>query len=369
MNTPMVVSGILVPAFVLLLAWLMPALAAPDLPFGARIPLARREEPVLAAERRGYHRRLALSGGAVLAAGCVLAATAGPRPHPALLLAPAFAALAATLTCYVLARRAVLAAKQAGGWYEGLRQGVATDTSLRTGPHPVRWLWALPALLITLATAVLGALRYADLPARLPTHFGADGTADQFAAKSPLSAFAPVLAQLLVTAVLSACVRATARSRADLDPARPATGAARHRRYLARLGAALLVLAAAVDLTLLLAARSIWSAATTISPLPLLAPVAFGLAVLTTVAVRTGQGGSRLPADPTTPAEPDTGLVHTDDDRHWRLGGTVYLNRQDPALLVPKRFGIGWSLNLGNPRAVLLTVLFLALVTVLPLLH
>ena len=31
-----------------------------------------------------------------------------------------------------------------------------------------------------------------------------------------------------------------------------------------------------------------------------------------------------------------------------------YINREDHALLVPRRFGLGWTLNFGNPSAAIL---------------
>lgn len=37
---------------------------------------------------------------------------------------------------------------------------------------------------------------------------------------------------------------------------------------------------------------------------------------------------------------------------HWRYPG-VYFNRQDPALFVPLRNGLGWTLNFGRPQAIL----------------
>ena len=52
----------------------------------------------------------------------------------------------------------------------------------------------------------------------------------------------------------------------------------------------------------------------------------------------------------------------------WR--GIFYSNPDDPALLVPKRFGIGYTLNFGNPwaMAVLAFVfLFLLLAVALPI--
>jgi uncharacterized membrane protein len=79
------------------------------------------------------------------------------------------------------------------------------------------------------------------------------------------------------------------------------------------------------------------------------------------VAVRTGQGGARLPE-----ASPSDRMV----DRYWRLG-VIYINRDDPALIVERRYGFGWTMNLGNPVswlllvAILATPLLIALVTVL----
>ncbi len=56
-------------------------------------------------------------------------------------------------------------------------------------------------------------------------------------------------------------------------------------------------------------------------------------------------------------------LVGRDDDGFW-LGGILYYNPNDPALLVPRRFGIGWTLNLGNPRSWLLLTAMVALAVV-----
>ena len=42
-----------------------------------------------------------------------------------------------------------------------------------------------------------------------------------------------------------------------------------------------------------------------------------------------------------------------DDDRFWKAG-LLYVNRDDPAIVVGARFGVGWAPNLGNPAAWLL---------------
>ncbi|SDD80135.1 hypothetical protein SAMN05216270_107281 [Glycomyces harbinensis] len=44
------------------------------------------------------------------------------------------------------------------------------------------------------------------------------------------------------------------------------------------------------------------------------------------------------------------GLHPRDTDRHWHLGGLVYANRDDPAVLVHQRVGGSqWTVNLGHP--------------------
>ncbi|HAU35446.1 MAG TPA: hypothetical protein DCW76_14390, partial [Lysinibacillus sp.] len=45
----------------------------------------------------------------------------------------------------------------------------------------------------------------------------------------------------------------------------------------------------------------------------------------------------------------DSQVMDVDEDRYWK-GGLIYMNRQDPSVFVEKRFGVGWTMNLANPR-------------------
>lgn len=62
-----------------------------------------------------------------------------------------------------------------------------------------------------------------------------------------------------------------------------------------------------------------------------------------------------------------TDVVFRDDDRYWS-GGFFYNNPDDPALFVPKRFGLGWTLNFGHPQAKLVLIGVLVVILVLSLL-
>ena len=69
-----------------------------------------------------------------------------------------------------------------------------------------------------------------------------------------------------------------------------------------------------------------------------------------------GQGGSfREFGSAQTPL---TGSLA--DNEHWVLG-LFYFDRNDPAMMIEKRFGFGYGLNYGNRNAMLIAVVFLAL--------
>ncbi len=75
---------------------------------------------------------------------------------------------------------------------------------------------------------------------------------------------------------------------------------------------------------------------------------------------RYGQGGALL--EHGSAESPLTGTLA--DNAHWLLG-LFYVNKDDPSIMVEKRFGFGYSFNYGNRNAVLITVTFLTLFLVL----
>jgi uncharacterized membrane protein len=321
---------------------LMPAVTRPTLQFGVRVPPERARAPIIVRERRAYYWRTAAIG-----VCCTLVAVTVQGHWPSwltrIILLPE---LAAGFGCFWAARRKIAAVKHADDWFAGLRQTIVTDTSWRTDPprFPVRWL--IPALAIMAATAAVGALRYPGLPAHIVNGAG------HRVSKSAVSVLV-VAGQLYFTAVYSGIMLIIHRSRPDIEAADPAASALRYRRFLTVITRALLAMAALADLGLLLIALPDWQVYRLSGigrALPML-PFAAGVLLLAAVAARTGQGGSRLNGN-VHGLTPATG-TDRDDDRFWKAG-LLYLNRDDPALVVGARFGIGWTLNFGNPLAWLL---------------
>jgi uncharacterized membrane protein len=316
-----------------------PVVARPTVQFGVRVPRERVGTPVIRRERRAYYWRTAVIG------VCCTVVAVTVRDYGSWWLSRIIVLLevAADLGCFWAARRKIAAVKNADEWFAGLRQTIVTDTSWRTDPprFPVRWL--LPALAVIGATVAIGALRYPGLPAHIGT--GSGHRAPKLAVSLLLVAF-----QLYVTSVVSGLMLIVYRSRPDIDAADPAASVLRYRRFLATMSRAVLAIAALADTSLLLVALSDWRVyrpsgiGRDLSALPVLA----GVLLVAAISLRTGQSGSRLNGNVRGLALA-TG-THRDDDRFWKAG-LLYVNRDDPAVVVGARFGAGWTLNVGNPVA------------------
>jgi uncharacterized membrane protein len=98
-----------------------------------------------------------------------------------------------------------------------------------------------------------------------------------------------------------------------------------------------------------------------ILPVTLIIPAGMLLAVIL-LSVKTGQGGSRLSKVDPVIEKGENKAVRRDEDQYWKLG-IIYFNPEDPALIVEKRFGVGWTLNFARPVALIIIV---GIVVVLP---
>lgn len=337
-----VMGYVLVPLFGVFMC-IGPLVTRPALQFGVRVPPGHRAVPVVRRERRNYQWRSAVI--AICAAAALIAWGGHKSWVPSRLIL--IVELTADIGCFWLAHRRIAKVKADEGWFAGGRQVVVADTSWRTQPpvFPIGWL--LPAAAVIAATVVIGILHYPHLPAYLDL-------ASRRVATSPVSAFAAAFAQVYVTGLWAGLLVLVYRSRPDLDAADPAESLRTYRKALGVFARAGLVLLACVDLTILLAALRLWQ----VFRLPggddalVAVPVAAGLVVFFGAVVRAGVVRARTSQGP--------GETDRDDDRFWK-GGIVYVNRDDPALLVGARVNFGWTVNFGNWVAWVLVAGFLAL--------
>jgi uncharacterized membrane protein len=228
----------------------------------------------------------------------------------------------------------------------------------------------LPALTLAAGVAcgafaiAYASAHYAELPDMVPTHFGPSGEPDAFRPKSFYTVMLLPVFVLVIGTSLGGMTWLTAHAKRALRRSAERSSLDAQLRFRAAMtrylfGISLL----AVGMLTLIAVASVRVGLGQIRRLPLLVDVlGIGVVVYAVggaiyLALRYGQGGARLEN-----ARADTPLTDgLADNRRWFLG-MFYVNRDDPSFLVERRFGFGYTLNLGNWKAVALVLGFVALV-------
>lgn len=242
------------------------------------------------------------------------------------------------------------ALKRARGWKVEGRKSAAMLGSAGI-PKPVPLGWELLNLLPIAASVLVAALGYDNAPDSIPIHMGMDGVVNGWAEKSVQTMLLPIAFQLAMAGTMTVAHAMILESKRPIDPRRPASSAFAYGAYVHAWSACCVGIGLALNASgvVLEASQVGWVSlgvgGTTIT--------AVSLAVLVpcvVLALRYGQNGTRLLV-----RLPEDFTLCADDDDRW-YGGVFYANREDPAVVVPKRFGIGWTLNLGRPVSWLIVV-------------
>jgi uncharacterized membrane protein len=193
-----------------------------------------------------------------------------------------------------------------------------------------RWVARGPYVLLILAAAFL-ATRWNAIPPRFPVQWHLDGTPSRFVERSALGVLAPLAVGLAVCGLLRAVAWAV-----PLASRIPPGG---HLASLLPLLASEYLVALVFSMVALATALT-WPHA--------------GAWITSTVVVGiVGLVATLIVANRRAVA---AGAAHRHDgvpDHAWRWG-LFYVNAEDPVLLVPKRMGVGYTLNFGRRGAWLL---------------
>jgi uncharacterized membrane protein len=238
----------------------------------------------------------------------------------------------------------------------------------RVGPHaeqptPVReaalaqrpsmsvWGWVAQAvpLFAMAATAAYLNSRWADIPERFPIHWGLDGRPNGWSLRTPAGVYAPLLAGAFICVMLAVMGQGVLRwSRSIHVGGTLGKAEDEFRRTMAwnMVAAQYLVMglmcwAALLPLEMVHSGPpGVWG---------VLGVTLVFVVVVTGRLIRMGQGGMRGKSYLMRGGARENRRPVGDrtEDRHWKAG-FIYVNPDDPALFVEKRFGIGYTLNLGR---------------------
>ncbi len=342
----------------------MPYIARKTICFGISIPSGQHGNEELAALRKGYAKTAALIG-ALLSIAYIALTFVLPEEAATLMLGVCILVyIAAVSALYLRKWRQVKALKERMGWENQSRSDVAADTRFSASKRAVSPAWFLLYILIIAATVLVGVLLYDKIPARVVMQTDMSGNVTRMAEKSPgLILFAPAM-QAAMSLVFALIYWAMQKTPPVIDPDNPEISSRQNAVFKYRwsawtvaFGAMMLLVFASVQLSV---AQLI-----DISAAGWASMAAAGAAAVSVLALSlaTGQSGSRVRLG----KKADGAVIRRDDDRYWKFG-SFYVNRDDPALFVEKRFGIGFTVNFGRPMAVLLFIGLIVLIVAVSIL-
>ncbi|WP_219835311.1 DUF5808 domain-containing protein [Paenibacillus sp. R14(2021)] len=210
----------------------------------------------------------------------------------------------------------------------------------RRSSLPLQW-YGLQGLLI-LGSVLAAVLCWDKIPGMLTTHYNIRFEPDGYEAKSWGTVFMLNIVQtsLLVTLLVVNAAIAAAKS-----PSGSEEGAGADRQRVFSYANSVFL----YGLSLLLTTYFSYIQATMLYGWPSSALAAVSIAAL--VLIIGGVGGLMLSLR-RLGRQVQAG---SPDEDHWIAGGIVYYNPKDPAVFVAKKYGIGWTVNLGRPPGWIVT--------------
>lgn len=211
--------------------------------------------------------------------------------------------------------------------------------------HPA---WLLIYAVVAIITLLVLWQVWPTLPEQIPIHANAAGVIDGWVDKTPGAVGLMLFGQWIIIAVFIFVYILIRISKRQIDAAAPAASREQGRRFRLLMSGCMVFGGAA--LALVTGLLPIMMAASTDGKMSMTLPLILIFAIIAVMLVLmflVGQGGSRLKVksdDPRTQKR----QAGTDDDRYWKLG-VFYFNPADPAVIVEKRFGVGWTNNFARP--------------------
>ncbi|MGK7376756.1 DUF1648 domain-containing protein [Planococcus sp. 1R117A] len=259
-----------------------------------------------------------------------------------------------SMALYLINHLKVKNEKQQEGWTVGKKEKVVVDLQFRNDLEMVSGIAFLLPMLITAGLIFYTISQYGSLPHQIPVHWGPGGTPDRFTDKTAFSSISLLLVLLMMQALFYFLNQARKTSGAKIMASQKQQS--RERELASRKYGSWLLFITTVSATLLLGSfqlsiihpelgSALWNMALIIGFLIL---VLGGTALYTFKVVKSGLAAAEQ--------QPPSGIIDADRDEHWKAG-IFYVNKEDPSVMVDKRFGVGWTVNFGNPKSWLYVLL------------
>lgn len=273
---------------------------------------------------------------------------------------------------YFIANKEVKKVKNELNWGKTKKSVVVIDTNFTKEKNKsmlVSPWWFLIPLFMIVINLYIGYRVYHNLPDIVPTHFDFAGEANGWTPKSYKLIIQMPAVQLFMTIIMFFSYKIIGWSKQQISASDPKASKERNKIFRYRWSAYMILMAIGINILFTVGNLSILQVIKMSAKTSMI--VIFTITMLIIVSsivmsVKTGQGGSKIKVE--SMDEENEKVQDRDDDKYWKLANSIYVNKDDPAIFVEKRFGIGWTMNFGNTKSIIITLVFIILIIALPIL-
>lgn len=249
--------------------------------------------------------------------------------------------------------------KNERGWKVLSKNVVIVETGLRQ-PKKNSKIKALETkhylilLIIPVVISILTLMNYNKLPELIPVHYNAAGVVDKVVEKGTTAAYmnlAGIPFMLVLMIFFFVLInKITVNSKSDLFSGKIKATIEKKLLFQKYISIFTWILALETLIIMSLPQVSIlFDLGTEIMTIPMVI-LFISIGVFILISYYFGQGGRNIKT-----TEEGEENYRDDDDRY--ILGSIYYNKNDPALMVEKRIGVGWTVNLAHPIGMILMVL------------
>ena len=346
---------IIILLFIISLQAFLPRFLKESEVFGVYVPDTKvKDERIEQLKSRYTKTVLAIGGVLILFFICWLWTVQPSDNHIGFVgMAIQFVALTISMGLYARSHLLLMRWKKEEQWIAGQVERKVVDLQFREQLKLLPNVYFILPMLITIGLGAYGLSQYDSLPNDIPIHWGPSGEADAFAKKSYVSVSSLPFMTLLLQGMMLFFNSAMKQSGAKIRVRHKKRS--REQQLAFRKYSSWLLFIITISITVLMSylQLTIIVPATMSTEVTLVFTIGFLLVILGSVlyyTIKVGQSGTMIPVEMESADQSDDAVIDVDDDRYWKLG-LFYFNKDDPSILVEKRFGIGWTVNMGHIKS------------------
>lgn len=351
-----VLNGVLYGSIVVLMV-ILPYLSRKNLAFGVSIPSEASELKEIKAYKKDYVKMTLFLGIAMvilmIMLNVILELTIATIVSSLLLVVY----IVLVYLIYYKKYKQVKALKERKAWSKTAKDIRIVDTMLSMEKIAVTPFWFLGHIVTIVATSLILVVNYDQIGQQIPMQMDMAGHVTRYVDKTPMATAFPVVMQWMMLIVFVVIYSIIAHSPSYIDPDNIELSKKQARLHKKVWSQFTLIMGYGMVLVFATIALSMvgWLSMATSFVITAVFIIVL-LIYVVILSIRVGQSGSRMKMKGVSGS-----VINREDDKFWKAG-MLYYNREDPAMFVEKRVGIGFTVNFGRPLAIISFIMLIVFI-------